>query len=149
MCAKHESRKGLISSRCSTSMQPFVLLPPLPRLHPKLTQKSGGLGLTGGIADISALFDCFLGIHQGLTDDSIFDHWSKSRIRKWKEIINPASRANFRRLWDKEAHEEREAFFEQCREISKGGEGRKQFRMVGLISIARGRRMRGLFANFA
>jgi hypothetical protein len=79
---------------------------------------SGGLGLTGGIADVSTLFDSFLGIHRDLTDDSILDKWSEIRIHKWKDIIDPMSRANFRRLWDEGVLQEREAFFERCSGIT-------------------------------
>jgi hypothetical protein len=95
---------------------------------------SGGLGLTGGIADISTLFDSFLGIHNGLTDDSILERWSEIRIQKWRDIIDPMSRANFRRLWDEEVSEEREAFFEICRGITQGGEGRLAYRAVSMCA---------------
>ncbi|KAF4624841.1 hypothetical protein G7Y89_g13328 [Cudoniella acicularis] len=67
---------------------------------PYKLQQSGGMGLTGGIADISSLTDCLLAMHNNLTDDSILDKYSEIRIKKWKEIIDPTSRANFGRLWD-------------------------------------------------
>lgn len=80
---------------------------------------SGGLGLTGGIADVDALSQCLLTIHNGLIGDECLDKYSESRIMKWKEIIDPASRANFRRIWDDspEILEEKGAFLESCKAI--------------------------------
>lgn len=74
------------------------------------------MGLTGGIADITSLYDSLLAMHQGLTDDSILDAYSDIRIKKWRELINPISRANFARLWDDNAIEERNAFLKMCKD---------------------------------
>lgn len=78
------------------------------------TKISGGMGLTGGFADITSLYDCLIAIHNGLTDDSILDKYSEVRIKKWKTIIDPSSRANFLRLWNEDSIPEREAFFRMC-----------------------------------
>jgi 2-polyprenyl-6-methoxyphenol hydroxylase-like FAD-dependent oxidoreductase len=64
---------------------------------------SGGLGLTGGIADVGSLFDCLHGIHKGLADDSILDKYADIRRKIYEEVINPSSRENFKRLHDQDA----------------------------------------------
>lgn len=87
----------------------------------------GGMGLTGGFGDITSLYDCLMAIQNGLTTDKILDKYSEIRIKKWAEIIDPISRANFRRLWAEDASLERLAFFEMCKkmetdeEMQKGG----------------------------
>lgn len=89
-------------------------------------KNSGGLGLTGGIADVTSLYDCLMAIQNGLTDDSILDKYSEVRIKKWKELIDPISRANFRRLWAEDAIPEKEAFFAMCKETETNEELQKQ-----------------------
>ncbi|KAF2741878.1 FAD/NAD(P)-binding domain-containing protein [Sporormia fimetaria CBS 119925] len=74
----------------------------------------GGLGLTGGFADVGSLYDCLAGIHDDELDDSILDKYSEIRIKIWREMIDPLSRANFHRLWDENAKKEREEFFAMC-----------------------------------
>ncbi|KAJ9270601.1 hypothetical protein DTO212C5_3390 [Paecilomyces variotii] len=58
----------------------------------------GGLGLTGGIADVGSLYDCLVGIHKGLADDSILDKYAEIRRKIYTEVIDPSSRENFYRL---------------------------------------------------
>lgn len=60
----------------------------------------GGLGLTGGIADVGSLYDSLLGIHTGRADDEILARYSEERIRIWHEIINPRSQENMKRLFE-------------------------------------------------
>ncbi|KAL2218839.1 hypothetical protein M432DRAFT_390985 [Thermoascus aurantiacus ATCC 26904] len=76
----------------------------------------GGLGLTGGIADVGSLFDALMGIHRGLADDSILDKYSEVRRKIWTDIIDPMSRENFRRLHDQDPDKAREndEFFRLC-----------------------------------
>jgi 2-polyprenyl-6-methoxyphenol hydroxylase-like FAD-dependent oxidoreductase len=52
----------------------------------------GGLGLTGGIADVGSLFDAFMAMQNGRADDQILDEYSRARIAKWKDFIDPTSR---------------------------------------------------------
>lgn len=59
---------------------------------------SGGLGLTGGLADVDSLFDCLIGIHEGRASDSILDKYDQVRREKWHKFINVWSTDNFRRL---------------------------------------------------
>ncbi|KAL1979734.1 hypothetical protein VTN96DRAFT_5256 [Rasamsonia emersonii] len=81
----------------------------------------GGLGLTGGIADVGSLFDCLLGIHKGLADDSILDKYAEIRRKIYFEIINPMSRENFRRLWDQDPDKagETDPYFQICHKAEK------------------------------
>ncbi|OCL06947.1 FAD/NAD(P)-binding domain-containing protein [Glonium stellatum] len=79
----------------------------------------GGMGLTGGFADVGSLYDCLVGIHDGLADESILDKYSNIRQRIWREMIDPISRANFHRLWDEGAIGEREKFFALCNKAWK------------------------------
>lgn len=58
------------------------------------------MGLTGGLVDAGNLFDCLYGIATGQADDSILDKYSEVRIQKYKEVIDPISSSNIRRLWD-------------------------------------------------
>lgn len=99
----------------------------------KLCNNSGGLGLTGGIADAGSLFDALIGIHLGLADDSILDKYSEVRRKIWKDVIDPASRENFRRLHDQDANTARDndEFFRLCVR-AEGNEGlARELAMVG------------------
>lgn len=59
----------------------------------------GGLGLTGGIVDIEGLFDCLHGVHCGKVDGkAILKRYSDVRVQKWRDIINPVSTVNLKRL---------------------------------------------------
>lgn len=60
------------------------------------------MGLTGGIVDIGGLYDCLVGIYDGLADDSILDKYSEIRMKKYNEIINPISSDNILRLFDQD-----------------------------------------------
>jgi hypothetical protein len=93
------------------------------------------MGLTGGFADITSLYDCLMAIQNGLTTDKILDKYSEIRIKKWVEIIDPVSRANFRRLWDEDAIPERLAFFEMCKKMEEDGEMQKQGAAVSAILL--------------
>jgi len=83
------------------------------------------MGLTGGFADITSLYDCLMAIQNGLTTDKILGKYSEIRIKKWAEIIDPISRANFRRLWAEDASLERLAFFDMCKKMETDEEMQK------------------------
>jgi hypothetical protein len=104
-------------------------------LNVVLTTPSGGMGLTGGFADITSLYDCLMAIQNGLTTDKILDKYSEIRIKKWAEIIDPVSRANFRRLWAEDAIPERLAFFEMCKKMETDEVMQKQGAAVRIDSI--------------
>ncbi|KAL2256729.1 hypothetical protein VTK26DRAFT_1218 [Humicola hyalothermophila] len=96
----------------------------------------GGLGITGGFADVGGLYDCLAGIWDGKADESILDLYSEKRIEKWKTIIDPISQSNFRRVMDKDPATmlERDEFFQ----LLKRGETDKAFMkelMLGQMNI--------------
>ncbi|KAM5343928.1 hypothetical protein ACJ41O_012465 [Fusarium nematophilum] len=62
----------------------------------------GGLGLTGGIADVGCLFDALVSIHTGLAGDGILDYYSTVRAHKYRTVTDPLSTSNFMRLWFKD-----------------------------------------------
>lgn len=50
------------------------------------------------------------GIYAGKADDSILDKYSEIRIQKYKEVIDPISSGNIKRLWDPDGIE-KDGFF--------------------------------------
>lgn len=93
-------------------------------------KSSGGLGLTGGIADVGSLYDALVALKEGKADDSILDKYSEVRRKKWAEIIDPMSRANFRRVCLDEPEKDRNEFFELCRRMEKDDELARQMAEV-------------------
>ena len=72
------------------------------------------MGLTGGFADVGSLYDAFMAIHkQNVPDTAILTEYSRARIQKWKEVIDPMSRKNFDLVWNPapETVKAREEFF--------------------------------------
>lgn len=63
------------------------------------------MGLTGGFADVGGLYDCLYGVYTGQADDSILDKYDEVRRQKYRDVIDPISSGNLRRLWDPEAIE--------------------------------------------
>jgi 2-polyprenyl-6-methoxyphenol hydroxylase-like FAD-dependent oxidoreductase len=59
----------------------------------------GGLGLTGGIADVGGLADCLIGMHTGKATDKILDKYCEVRRQIWHEVIDPISSSNMRRVF--------------------------------------------------
>ncbi|KAH7137037.1 putative monooxygenase [Dactylonectria estremocensis] len=76
----------------------------------------GGLGLTGGLVDVGNLYDCFLGIHQELVDDTILDRYSEVRRQKYLDIIDPVSSENLRRLTQDAEAADKDALFQKLRD---------------------------------
>ncbi|OQV05092.1 FAD binding domain-containing protein [Cladophialophora immunda] len=112
-----------IHQRCAKSLRVGRILLAADAAH--LCNPFGGLGLTGGIADIGGLYDCLLGIHQGLADDSILDQYDRVRREIYDKVINPMSSENFTRLnrQDPEKAMENDPFFQLCLK----GESDKEF----------------------
>lgn len=100
---------------------------------------SGGLGLTGGIADVGCLYDALVGIHAGLADDSILDKYSEIRIKIWREIIDPMSRENFRRLHDQDPEKARDndEFFKMLIRAESDVELQRQIALVSGPPLSR------------
>ncbi|KAK3710338.1 hypothetical protein LTR37_010404 [Vermiconidia calcicola] len=87
----------------------------------------GGMGLTGGFADVGGLYDCLYGISSGQCDDSILDKYSDIRREKYQDVIDPISSGNLRRLWDPKAIEDDE-FIKMVRRTNTDGEYAGQMR---------------------
>ncbi|GAB7354432.1 hypothetical protein MBLNU459_g4921t3 [Dothideomycetes sp. NU459] len=77
----------------------------------------GGLGLTGGIVDVDGLFDCLRGIHSKIASQSILNVYSDVRMARWRDIVNPISTSNIRRMFalDPETALEKDDFLKTCR----------------------------------
>ena len=77
----------------------------------------GGMGLTGGIADVGSLYDAMMHLQNGRCDESVLDEYSRLRIAKWKETIDPMSRKNFDLIWNtsEEAQKNRDEFWGFCK----------------------------------
>lgn len=63
----------------------------------------GGLGLTGGFADITGLAECLEGIQTGRADDSILDKYDEVRRSIFHSMISPISSANYLRCSTQDA----------------------------------------------
>lgn len=77
----------------------------------------GGLGLTGGIADIGGLYDCLAGIYHGHTDDSILGKYSNIRRQKYMDIVDPISSHNMTSLYTQDPDKalESDEFLKMCK----------------------------------
>ncbi|KIV81236.1 hypothetical protein PV11_08663 [Exophiala sideris] len=105
-----------IHQRCAKSFRVGRFLLAADAAH--LCNPFGGLGLTGGLVDVGNLFDCFVGIHKGLTDDSILDRYSEVRREKYFNIIDPVSSDNLRRLiQDPEIAMKEDPFFTMAKDF--------------------------------
>ncbi|TVY45347.1 FAD-dependent monooxygenase [Lachnellula occidentalis] len=58
----------------------------------------GGMGLTGGFADVAGLAECLEGIHAGKADESILDKYDEVRREIFHHVISPTSTANYLRV---------------------------------------------------
>lgn len=95
-------------------------------LRLELTRYSGGMGLTGGIADVGGLYDSLVGIHTGKADDSILDKYDEVRRRIWHDIINPISSENMTRLFKYSGPDEamdKDPFFKMMKKMQEPTNG--------------------------
>lgn len=129
-------------------MQSFVSLSSTD-LRSLLTGSSGGLGLTGGIADVGSLFDALMCIHKGLADDSILDKYSEVRRKIWAETIDPMSRENFRRLYgqDPDKARENDEFFKMCIQAETDQDLAREIALVSISDVMRIHRLTGCRAS--
>ena len=97
-----------------------------------LTFCSGGLGITGGFVDVGCLYDCLYGIWTHQVDDSILDLYSEVRRQKYKEIIDPISTENFKRVFDQDAEVagEKDHFLVLCKKAAEDKEFARQMHLV-------------------
>ncbi|EXJ54838.1 uncharacterized protein A1O5_12904 [Cladophialophora psammophila CBS 110553] len=84
----------------------------------------GGMGLTGGIADIGSLYDCLIGIYHGKADDSILDKYDEARRRIYNQVTHPVSSANIVRLFgqDPDTAVETDEFLKICKKAEEDPE---------------------------
>ncbi|KAH0421745.1 hypothetical protein CcaCcLH18_13252 [Colletotrichum camelliae] len=121
-----------VHQRCAEKMRVGRFLLAADAAH--LCNPFGGLGLTGGIVDIGGLYECLSGVFTGKADESILDIYDDIRRQRYRDIIDPVSSDNFRRMFavsgDKvlETDEflrlckEAESDQEKAREMTKGAQ---------------------------
>lgn len=77
------------------------------------------------------MVDCFYGILDGKTDDSILDKWDEVRRKIYKEYIGPLSTTNLQRLSKDPAEvSANDPFFKMMAEASKDPRLAKELQMV-------------------
>lgn len=59
----------------------------------------GGLGLTGGIADVGSLIDALKGIHEKKASLKILEVYDQTRREIYHKFIDPVSSANLERIY--------------------------------------------------
>ncbi|THW20185.1 FAD binding domain-containing protein [Aureobasidium pullulans] len=93
---------------------------------------SGGLGITGGFVDVGCLYDCLYGIWTHQADESILDLYSEVRRQKYKEIIDPISTENFKRVFDQdpEVAKEKDHFLVLCNKAAEDKDFARQMHMA-------------------
>ncbi|KAL4789480.1 hypothetical protein BDV19DRAFT_25261 [Aspergillus venezuelensis] len=102
-----------LQQRCAQNFRVGRILLAADAAH--LCNPFGGLGLTGGIADVGSLYDSLLGIYLDKATESILTKYADIRRAIWHEIIDPMSRENFARLHqDADTARENDEFFKLC-----------------------------------
>ena len=101
---------------------------------------SGGLGLTGGLADVESLYDCLIGIHQGKTSDAILDKYDAVRRDMWHKFIDTVSSDNLRRLnsQDPETALEKDKLLQTLQVASKDAKLARELQLVSIFVAAGG-----------
>lgn len=89
----------------------------------------GGLGLTGGFADVTGLFECLEGIATGQVDDSILDKYDEVRRSIFNTVIDPISTSNFLRIsaLDTDAAIEKDPFLSMLAAAKKDPKIKEKF----------------------
>ncbi|KAI1202915.1 FAD binding domain-containing protein [Nemania serpens] len=116
--------------RCAPSFRVGRILLAADAAH--LCNPWGGMGITGGFVDVGGLYDCLAGIWDGKADESILDLYSEKRIDKWKNIINPVSSDNFRRVSDSDPKTllERDAVLQAFKAAENDPEAQKKMALA-------------------
>ncbi|KAK3401373.1 hypothetical protein B0T20DRAFT_401615 [Sordaria brevicollis] len=118
--------------RCAPSFRVGRILLVADAAH--LCNPWGGLGITGGFVDVGGLYDCLAGVWDGKADeDEMLGLYSKKRIEKWKEIINPLSQENFRRV-SGQTDLEKDEFLGVLREVKGDEEARREV-LLGMMGV--------------
>lgn len=94
--------------------------------------KSGGMGLTGGIVDVGGLYDCLVGINTGKATPDILDSYNEIQRQKYNDMTDPISRANIRRLFDQDPEKalENDEFLKLCKQAATDRESSRKFQLV-------------------
>tara|TARA_R110002060_G_scaffold5534_6_gene8531 strand:- start:185 stop:460 length:276 start_codon:yes stop_codon:yes gene_type:complete len=74
-----------------------------------------------------------MAIQNGQADESILDKYSEVRRKKWHDLVDPISRANFRRIWAEDAIPERDEFFAMCKKMETDEAMQKQGQEVRIL----------------
>jgi 2-polyprenyl-6-methoxyphenol hydroxylase-like FAD-dependent oxidoreductase len=113
-----------VHQRCVSRMRVGRFLLAADAAH--LCNPFGGLGLTGGIADVGSLFDSLAGIHAGRADaDEILDKYDEVRRHIYHTVIDPNSQENMRRLFcyaSPEEAMERDPFYKMLKGMQEENE---------------------------
>lgn len=82
--------------------------------------------------DVGCLYDCLYGIWTHQADDSILDLYSEVRRQKYKEIIDPISTENFKRVFDQdpEVAGEEDHFLVLCKKAAEDKDFARQMHLV-------------------
>ncbi len=116
--------------RCAPSFRVGRVLLAADAAH--LCNPWGGMGITGGFVDVGGLYDCLAGIWDGKADESILDIYSEKRIEKWKDVINPVSSDNFRRVSDSDPDTllERDSVLQACKAAEDNPEAQREMALA-------------------
>ncbi|KAJ9605068.1 hypothetical protein H2200_010458 [Cladophialophora chaetospira] len=85
-----------INQRCATTFHKDSVLLAGDAAH--LCNPFGGMGLTGGILDAGALGDVLLAVMKDGKSETLLDRYSELRQKVFREIVDPRSQANVRRI---------------------------------------------------
>lgn len=89
------------------------------------------------MSDIGSLVDCFYGLIDGKTDDSILDRWDEVRRKIYNEYISPLSTKNLERLFKDPCEvKANDPFFKLMDQAVKDPNIAKELQMVSPSLIA-------------
>ena len=94
------------------------------------------MGLTGGLVDVEGLYQCLIGIHDGVADESILDRYCEVRRMKYQTITDPISCANIRRVFSPNPDTvlQDDEFLKMTLKAEKDKEFAKQMRLVSFTT---------------
>ncbi|KAK9438174.1 Monooxygenase, FAD-binding protein [Metarhizium brunneum] len=98
-----------------------------------LCNPMGGLGLTGGISDVGSLAECLYGIHEGKANMDILDKYDEARRQVFRDIVDPVSSANLRRIWNEpESIQWTDPFFNKARRAATEPEILEEMKLMNI-----------------
>lgn len=94
----------------------------------------GGLGLTGGFADVLGLCECLVGIERGWVKDAdwILEKYDEVRRGIFRDVVDPISSANFMRVLSEDSDKkiEEDPIIQMCRKAKTDEKVREQLSKV-------------------